>query len=90
MKALGVVRKVDRQGRIAIPKEIRKILDIKNGDPIEIFSDEEGVYLKKYKPSIHEQNLESAVKAMENLKNHGQINRSDIDLVIECLRNNRV
>lgn len=51
MKATGVVRRIDDLGRIVIPKEIRKTLRIKEGDPIEIFTDKEGeVILKKYSP----------------------------------------
>ena len=49
MKATGVVRRIDDLGRIVIPKEIRKTLRIKEGDPLEIFTDKEGeVILKKY------------------------------------------
>src|SRR5574344_17663 len=51
MKATGVVRRIDDLGRIVIPKEIRRTLRIKEGDPIEIFTDKEGeVILKKYSP----------------------------------------
>ncbi len=48
MKATGVVRRIDDLGRVVIPKEIRKTLRIKEGDPLEIFTDREGqVILKK-------------------------------------------
>ena len=51
MKATGVVRRIDDLGRIVIPKEIRKVLRIKEGDPLEVFTDREGqVILKKYSP----------------------------------------
>ena len=51
MKATGVVRRIDDLGRIVIPKEIRKTLRSKEGDPLEIFTDKEGeVILKKYSP----------------------------------------
>lgn len=51
MKATGVVRRIDDLGRIVIPKEIRKILRIKEGDPVEVFTDKEGeIILKKYSP----------------------------------------
>lgn len=51
MKATGVVRRIDDLGRIVIPKEIRKTLRIKEGDPLEIFTDKEGeIILKKYSP----------------------------------------
>ncbi len=49
MKATGIVRRVDELGRIVIPKEIRRTLHIKNGDPLEIYTTESGgVILKKY------------------------------------------
>lgn len=51
MKATGVVRRIDDLGRVVIPKEIRKTLRIREGDPLEIFTDKEGeVILKKYSP----------------------------------------
>ena len=51
MRSTGILRKVDELGRIVIPKEIRKTLRIKEGDPLEIFTDKEGeVILKKYSP----------------------------------------
>ena len=51
MKATGIVRRIDELGRIVIPKEIRRTLGIREGTPIEIFTDREGeVILKKYSP----------------------------------------
>ena len=51
MKATGVVRRIDDLGRIVIPKEIRKTLRVKEGSPLEIFTDREGqIILKKYSP----------------------------------------
>lgn len=48
MKATGIVRRIDELGRIVIPKEIRRVLRIREGDPIEIFTDADSVVLKKY------------------------------------------
>ncbi len=48
MKKTGVVRKIDNLGRIVIPKEIRKTQNIKNGDEIEFFLDNDSIKLKKY------------------------------------------
>lgn len=54
MKATGIVRRIDDLGRVVIPKEIRRTLRIREGDPLEIFTDREGeIILKKYSP-IHE------------------------------------
>lgn len=51
MKVTGIVRRIDELGRIVIPKEIRRTLRIKEGDPLEIFTDKEGeIILKKYSP----------------------------------------
>lgn len=51
MKATGVVRRIDDLGRIVIPKEIRKTLRIKEGTPLEIFTEKDGdIILKKYSP----------------------------------------
>ena len=51
MKSTGVVRKVDELGRIVLPIEIRKVLDINVKDAVEIFTDEDKIILKKYQPS---------------------------------------
>ncbi|MDD3350742.1 MAG: AbrB/MazE/SpoVT family DNA-binding domain-containing protein, partial [Eubacteriales bacterium] len=51
MKATGIVRKVDELGRIVIPIELRRTLDIDIKDPIEIYVDEDFIMLKKYNPS---------------------------------------
>ena len=51
VKATGIVRRIDDLGRIVIPKEIRRTLRIREGDPLEIFVDRDGeVILKKYSP----------------------------------------
>ena len=58
MKATGVVRRIDDLGRIVIPKEIRKTLRIKEGTPLEIFTEKEGdIILKKYSPIGELQNF---------------------------------
>lgn len=49
MKATGIVRRIDDLGRVVIPREIRRTLRIKEGDPLEIFTTKEGeVVFKKY------------------------------------------
>lgn len=51
MKATGIVRRIDDLGRVVIPKEIRRTLRIREGDPLEIYTDREGeIILKKYSP----------------------------------------
>lgn len=48
MKATGIVRRIDDLGRIVIPKEIRRTLRIREGDPLELFLDRDGICLQKY------------------------------------------
>ena len=51
MKATGIVRRIDELGRVVIPKEIRRTMRIREGDPLEIYTDREGeVIFKKYSP----------------------------------------
>ena len=51
MKATGIVRRIDDLGRVVVPKEIRRTLRIREGDPLEIFTDKDGsVVLRKYSP----------------------------------------
>lgn len=51
MKATGIVRRIDDLGRVVIPKEIRRTMKIREGDPLEIFTEKDGeVIFKKYSP----------------------------------------
>ena len=51
MKETGIVRRIDDLGRVVIPKEIRRTMRIKEGDPLEIYTDRDGeVIFKKYSP----------------------------------------
>ena len=51
LKATGIVRRIDELGRVVIPKEIRRTLRIREGDPLEIFTENDGgIILKKYSP----------------------------------------
>lgn len=54
MKATGIVRRIDDLGRVFIPKEIRRTMNIREGDPLEIFLQEGGVVLKKYNPNYRD------------------------------------
>lgn len=48
MKATGIVRRIDDLGRVVIPKELRRTLDIREGDPLEIYTTDGGVLFRKY------------------------------------------
>lgn len=51
MKPIGIVKRVDHLGRILLPKELRKVMQIETNDPFEIFVDDSAIILKKYEPS---------------------------------------
>ncbi|NLB79488.1 MAG: AbrB/MazE/SpoVT family DNA-binding domain-containing protein [Clostridiaceae bacterium] len=51
MKATGMIRSLDQLGRIVIPIELRRVLDIAIGDGLEFYSDESTIVLKKYEPA---------------------------------------
>ncbi|SFB31510.1 transcriptional pleiotropic regulator of transition state genes [Lentibacillus halodurans] len=52
MKSTGIVRKVDELGRVVLPIELRRTLDINEKDALEIYIDDDKVVLKKYTPSM--------------------------------------
>ena len=55
MKATGIVRRIDDLGRIHLPHDLRRTLKIKEGDPLEIFTERDGsVILKLYRRSFEE------------------------------------
>ncbi|MGL6199282.1 MAG: AbrB/MazE/SpoVT family DNA-binding domain-containing protein [Lachnospiraceae bacterium] len=49
MKETGIVRKIDRMGRVVLPKELRWKYNVDSGDFVEIYTDGEGIYLRKYR-----------------------------------------
>lgn len=51
MKETGMIRRMDDLGRIVIPKEVRRLLNLNEGDALEIFLHEQGVFYKKYDPA---------------------------------------
>ena len=85
MKATGIVRRIDDLGRVVIPKEIRRTMRIREGDPLEIYTDREGeVIFKKYSP-IGELNSFAAQYAETLHKTCGlSVVITDRDSVIAC------
>lgn len=77
MKATGIVRRLDELGRIVLPKELRRTMELREGDPVEIFVDSEGVFLRKYNPlptfESNLENLKSLVKEEDTLPNRTAI-----------------
>lgn len=66
MKDTGITRRIDELGRIVIPRELRKILRIKDGDPLEFYSNNEEIIIKKYSPianiEMHAQSVAEGIK----------------------------
>ena len=64
MKATGIVRKVDELGRLVIPIELRRSLDIDVKDSIEVFVDGDKIILRKYQPNEDIENAHAALKKL--------------------------
>lgn len=81
MKATGIVRRIDDLGRVVIPKEIRRTMNIREGDPLEIFLEDGSVVFRKYTFDPLEDGLNTAMEnALEN--------RSEIpERVITAIKN---
>ena len=72
MKATGIVRRVDDLGRVIIPKEIRKRMGIVDGEPMEIYLEDDAIVYKKYNANI------SVTDAINRLRDH-------IENEIDCI-----
>ena len=85
MKATGVVRRIDDLGRVVIPKEIRKTLRIKEGDPLEIFTDKDTVIAVSgtSKKEFFEQDIsEELEKIMDEKENYASKDNNNISIPI--------
>lgn len=87
MKATGIVRRIDDLGRIVIPREIRHTLYIKEGDPLEIYLDNEGgVVFRRYEPNC----IQDLYYAFDNLikyyKTHGVTEDKELISKINMLK----
>ena len=83
MKSVGMVRKVDELGRIVLPIELRRTLEIDVKDPLEIFVDGKQIVLQKYQPDAEKQ---AVIKALEELASTAEPKAADaisraIDLI---------
>lgn len=70
MRATGIIRRIDDLGRVVIPKEIRRAMRIREGDPLEIYTTKEGVCFRKYS-FINEHALTASVSAVKALARWG-------------------
>lgn len=66
MRATGIVRRMDDLGRVAIPREIRNTLNIEWGEPLEIFTDEDCIILKKYHTTPIKDEIEDLKKHIQD------------------------
>lgn len=64
MKSTGIIRRVDDLGRVVIPKEIRRTMKINEGDPLEIFVNDDAVCFRKYNTN---ENIESEIQRLVSL-----------------------
>lgn len=69
MKATGIVRRIDDLGRVVIPKEIRRTCNIREGDPLEIFLQDDGVVFKKYIPTYRDDLMTTLQEAADYYDN---------------------
>ncbi len=75
MKATGIIRRVDDLGRVVIPKEIRRTMNIREGDPLEIFLQEGEVIFKKYNPNYRDE-LSAALRGAADYYDDYEDNRA--------------
>ncbi|MGN0818789.1 MAG: stage V sporulation T C-terminal domain-containing protein [Christensenellaceae bacterium] len=82
MKETGIVRRIDELGRVVIPKEIRKTLRFKEGDPLEIFTDNDSLIFQKYSAlATLKDSAENLVKSLFEYTNKNVV-VTDLDKVV--------
>ena len=84
MKTTGIVRRIDDLGRIVIPKEVRRALHIEEGDPLEIYVDNNTVCLRNYKYRAVEEACEEVLNASADFVNAEQ--RNAIEAHLKAIR----
>ena len=73
MKATGIVRRIDDLGRVVIPKEIRRTMRIREGDPLEIYTNSEGeVIFKKYSPISEMSESAGSRRGLKSFSRHAR------------------
>lgn len=77
MKATGIVRRIDDLGRVIIPKEVRRSINLHEGDPLEIFLDDGGLVLRKYNLSEEQMRQQCAAYVSKMNKKISMINFVD-------------
>lgn len=82
MKSTGILRSVDDLGRVVIPKELRRTMDITNETPLEIFTNGDQIVLQKYKPN-HEK--DDVAQKLTALVDH-MVQEEHIDLLHRAIK----
>ncbi|MFA9376942.1 MAG: AbrB/MazE/SpoVT family DNA-binding domain-containing protein [Lachnotalea sp.] len=86
MKKTGIIRKCDDLGRIVIPKEIRKTFEIQEGEPIEIFVQDDAIVLKKYIPSYDvKTKIQNAISSIQELSEYKGSEAQDMKKIEDYL-----
>jgi AbrB family looped-hinge helix DNA binding protein len=98
MKATGIVRRIDDLGRVVIPKEIRRQMRIREGDPLEIFTDGNKVCFERYNP-IDTEKWETALRIAKVmlpntnfalLNRYGEVEKTNSDKSMVTIRNDYI
>ena len=89
MKATGIVRRIDELGRVVIPKEIRRTLRIREGDPLELFTDRDELMLKKYSPIASIERFAEATSKSLNEQSGYMAAICDTDTVLAAYGQNK-
>ena len=70
MKSTGITRKIDELGRVVLPKELRHMLNLEEGTPLEIFTEGNQIILQKYEPNAEKTDVVKSLEAMaQNMTN---------------------
>lgn len=85
MKATGIVRRLDDLGRVVIPKEIRRSMKIKEGDPLEIYTDKGTVVFRKYLPPIDTEIIDNLIEAFDLRLTDYEDNENEYAKIKECV-----
>jgi AbrB family transcriptional regulator, transcriptional pleiotropic regulator of transition state genes len=87
MKSLGIVRPLDKLGRVVIPIEVRRTNNWPEGAKMEMFMTEEGLLIRKYQPTSED--LNQVIQDLKQAVEGGKVKQDSIRKAIEILQNKR-
>lgn len=86
MKGTGIIRRIDELGRIVVPKEIRRTLGLREGDPMEIYLHNDGILFKRYDYAGQVSDmLERAIQHVKDTADDGDMNRASANRIVSLL-----